>query len=424
MGPIQSVEEFLSLLRRRRLLIAAVVLFGAIVSFMVGVTRPKTYETGAVIQVESPVIDGQEQNAGAQSARVLQVIEQRLTTRENLAAMIERHNLFGGDAAGLPLDKQISTLRASITFQSIASAAQQNFGAPTTVSALMITTRLDDPEKAARVANDLAQSVLDMSVARQTNRAMDTVRFFQAEEARVSQEIVALEAEIASFKNANPAAQAGTIAITDRASLDSDLRRLTQDLLAVQGERSALEGKDRLRETDRRRIDELKVQEGVLQSQQVALQAQRAALEQQAAQAPEVERQLSAYARQLQQLQSQYDLISARKAEADTALRLEEENHAEHFSLLERAIAPAYATGGGGRKIALAGAVSSVILGIALAFLMDLLNPVLRSARQMERELDIRPVITLPELNLHPAASDPWITRMWHRLRRYQLRSS
>ena len=147
-------------------------------------------------------------------------------------------------------------------------------------------------------------------------------------------------------------------------------------------------------------------------------------LEQQAAQAPEVERQLSAYARQLQQLQSQYDLISARKAEADTALRLEEENHAEHFSLLERAIAPAYATGGGGRKIALAGAVSSVILGIALAFLMDLLNPVLRSARQMERELDIRPVITLPVLNLHPAASDPWITRMWHRLRRYQLRSS
>ena len=322
MGPIQSVEEFLSLLRRRRLLIAAVVLFGAIVSFMVGVTRPKTYETGAVIQVESPVIDGQEQNAGAQSARVLQVIEQRLTTRENLAAMIERHGLFGGEAAALPLDKQIAALRASITFQSIASAAQQNFGAPTTVSALMITTRLDDPEKAARVANDLAQSVLDMSVARQTSRAMDTVRFFQAEEARVSQEIVALEAEIAVFKNANPVAQAGSDAATDRAALDSDLRRLSQDILAVQGERGALEGKDRLRETDRRRIDELKVQEGVLQSQQVALQAQRAALDQRAAQAPEVERRLSAYARQLQQLQSQYDLVSARKAEAETALRL------------------------------------------------------------------------------------------------------
>ncbi|GHC30939.1 uncharacterized protein involved in exopolysaccharide biosynthesis [Gemmobacter caeni] len=424
MGPIQSVEEFLSLLRRRRLLIAAVVLFGAIVSFMVGVTRPKTYETGAVIQVESPVIDGQEQNAGAQSARVLQVIEQRLTTRENLAAMIERHGLFGGEAAALPLDKQIAALRASITFQSIASAAQQNFGAPTTVSALMITTRLDDPEKAARVANDLAQSVLDMSVARQTSRAMDTVRFFQAEEARVSQEIVALEAEIAVFKNANPVAQAGSDAATDRAALDSDLRRLSQDILAVQGERGALEGKDRLRETDRRRIDELKVQEGVLQSQQVALQAQRAALDQRAAQAPEVERRLSAYARQLQQLQSQYDLVSARKAEAETALRLEEENHAEHFSLLERAIAPASPTGGGGRKIALAGAVGSLIFGIVLAFLLDLLNPVLRSARQMERELDIRPVITLPVLNLHPATSEPWVTRLWHRLRGRQLRRS
>jgi hypothetical protein len=42
----------------------------------------------------------------------------------------------------------------------------------------------------------------------------------------------------------------------------------------------------------------------------------------------------------------------------------------------------------------------------------------------MERELDIRPVITLPVLNLHPATSEPWVTRLWHRLRGRQLRRS
>ncbi|MFD1807705.1 hypothetical protein ACFSHQ_04630 [Gemmobacter lanyuensis] len=64
-----------------------------------------------------------------------------------------------------------------------------------------------------------------------------------------------------------------------------------------------------------------------------------------------MERQLGAYDRQLQQLQSQYEAATARKAEAETSLRLEEENHSEHFTLLERAIVPEYPAGGGARRL-------------------------------------------------------------------------
>lgn len=400
MGPIQTFDEFLNLVIRRRLLIAALVLLGTILALMFALSRSQYYETAAVIQVQTPVIAGQEQQTRSQTAANLQAIEQRLTTRENLLAMIDRHGLFA-QAPGMTAEQKVFALREAVTFQSVAGAGEQTFGSAASVSALLITTRLDTADHAARVANDFAQSVLDMSVARQNDRARETLGFFQAEEARVSQQIAVLEAELAAYKNANIAAVGGGSS-DERSAIDTDLRRVAQGLLAIEAEQAALQAKQRLRETDRRRIDDLAAQKSVLERQKAGLEQQRAALDARAAQSPEVERTLSAYDRQLEQLQTQFEAVTARKAEAETALRLEQENHAEHFTLLERAITPAYASGGGRKKIVIAGAVASLVGAIAAAFLLDLMNPVLRSAAQMQREVDIRPVIVLPDLGLRP----------------------
>ncbi len=404
MGPIQNLADFLSLLRRRRLLIAAIVLLGAVLSVLAGLSRPKVYMAWAVIQVESPVVAGQDSAAGTQSARLLQVLEQQLTTRENMLAVAARHGLFA-DAPGLADGQKVTLLRDSINFESIASVGQP--GGHSGVSALLIGTRLPDPDQAARVANDLAQSVLDLAAERQSGRARENVEFFRVEEARVSQEILALEAEIAAWHSANPMPRASDSA-SDRIALETSLRGVTQEILAVEAERAALQAKDRLRETDRRRIDELTLREDVLQSQKAALEAQLAEMQERAARTPEAERALASYDRRMELLQAQLEMITARKTDAETAWRLEQENRSEHFSMLERAIVPELPVGGGGRKIALAGTIASLIAAIGLAFLLDLFNPVLRSAAQMERELGIRPVITLPELPMRRRRRGFW----------------
>ncbi|WP_151718850.1 Wzz/FepE/Etk N-terminal domain-containing protein [Gemmobacter serpentinus] len=421
MGPIQSIEEFVNLLLRRRLLIAVLVLLGTVVAIMLALSRSQSYEASAVIQVQTPVIDGQEQQARSQTAAVLQAIEQRLTTRENMLAMAERHGIFA-NAPGMSDDQKVNALRSAISLQTIAGAGEQAYGAPASVSALLITARLGEAEQTARVANDFAQSVLDMSVAQQASRTRETYLFFQTEEARILQQIAALESEIAAYKNAHLTAFEGDSA-TVRAGLDTDLRRIAQDMLALEAERSALQAKERLRETDRRRIEDLTAQIAVLDRQKAGLDAQRATLEQQAAQSPEVERTLNAYARQQEQLQSQFEMVTARKSEAETTLRLEQENHAEHFTLLERALTPAYPNGGGRKKIAIAGTMASLIGAIALAFILDLLNPVLRSAAQMQREVDIRPVIVVPDLNLRSPQRPTLLERAWDWVRNLPLPS-
>lgn len=410
MGQIQSIEELLSMLYRRRYLIALIFGVGLVLSVLYGMSRPKSFESVAVIQVESPVVaEATATSGGSQSAVLLQAIEQRLTTRDSLLAMVERHKLFA-DLPGLSDDQKISLLRSSVTFQSVASVGQQSFGSAPGVSALLITARMGTGEQAARVANDFAQNVLDVSTAGQSERAKETLQFFVEEEQRLAQQIATLESDLATYKNANTGAMPGNgdTRAEELVALEADLRGLEQSIVALNGQQAVIESKGTLREVDRRTLEDIKVQMGVLVSQKAALDAQRTDLAASLAKTPDVERELGSYDRQLKQLQGQYDVVTAKLVEARTNLRLDERQHSEHFSMLERAMEPEYASTGGGKKIAALGAIASLALALVLAFALDQVNPIMRTSKQMERQLDLRPVIAIPDIKLarsRPAAA-------------------
>jgi tyrosine-protein kinase Etk/Wzc len=404
MGHIQTLEDVISFLIRRRMIIIAITVLGVALSLLVAKSRPKTYETAAVIQVLSPVVEEGTAVQTAGSAEQLQIIEQQLTTREALIAMMERHGLFA-DLPGLSLDQKVGLLRSSVTFQQVASAAPQTFGAPPRVSALIISTRMGDAEQAARVANDFAQSILDMGSAGQSSRAETNYRFFQEDEARLRTAIEAQEDEIARFRNANAAALPGieNARQDELVSVETDLRELDQSIVALTSEQAAISAQQTLRATDRRRLDEIGAALAQFQAQRAALADRQTSIAAAMSQTPEVERTLRGFERALQQLQDQYTVVTRRLAEAETDLRIAAQQQDERFSLLERAITPEFALGGGAKKLAAAGSLASLMAAIGIAFLLDLIRPVVRTEAQMIRELDLRPVISIPEITLGPA---------------------
>ena len=402
MGQIQSIEELIGLILRRRWLIIGLTLLGMAASVIYAKSRPDVFETAAVIQIQSPAVteapDGTAPVASG-AAQVLQTIEQRLTTRENLIAMIDRHGLFA-DLPGVSIDTKILMLRQAVTFQAVDSAAGQTFGQTRSISAILIYAKLGNADLAARVANDFAQGILDQSAAGQRERADQNVTFFKEEEARIWKDITALESEIASYKNANPDALP-TLRDTRRdelAGFDDDLRQVDQDRVALAGQRAVIEQKQTLRETDRRQLDEIAAKTDVLNAQIAAITARRAAIQTALAATPEVERVLNGYDRRLKQLQDQYDVVTQRMAESQTTQRLAERQQAERFTLLERAIIPEHPLGNGGKKIAAAGSLVSLLGALILAFLLDLAKPVVRTAAQMQRQLGLLPVVCIPEM--------------------------
>lgn len=407
MGHIQTFDDLISFLVRRKSLIIAITILGVALSVFVVKSRPKTYEAAAVIQIQLPQV-AEAATAGAApalgSAQLLQGIEQRLTTRENLLAVIARHGLYA-DAPAMTPDQKVNALRASVTFQQVASVANQTFGQPAQVSALLIYARLGDPDLVARVANDFAQSVLDQGAQGQADRARITFQFFTDEESRVSTDVAAMEAAIAAYKNAHADAlpEMADARRDELTSIDSDLRDLNQSLAVLTVERDALLAQETRRATDKRRLDDLTASLALNDAQRASLDTRRAVLNAAIAQTPEVERELRGLDRQLQQLQDQYTVVSRRLAEAETDQRLAENQQDQRFTLLERAISPDFASNGGGKKIAALGAMASVALALFAAFMVDVLRPVIRTEAQMLRELDLRPVVSIPQLTLQPA---------------------
>ena len=402
MGQIQSIEDLIGLLLRRRWLIIAVTLLGMIAAVIYAKSRAEVYETVAVIQIQSPAVANTADAAAPVAigaAQVLQTIEQRLTTRENLVAMIDRHGLFA-DLVGVPIDRKVLMLREAVRFQAVDSAAGQTFGQARSISAILIYAKLGSADLAARVANDFAQGILDQSAAGQRERADQNVTFFNEEEARIWKDITAVEAEIAAYKaeNADASPLLGDARRDELAGFDDDLREVDQDRVALAGQRAVIEQKQTLRETDRRQLDEIAAKTEVLDAQIAAITARRDAIQTALAATPEVERVLNGFDRRLTQLQDQYDVVTLRMAESLTTQRLAERQQSERFTLLERAITPEYPLGSGGKKIAVAGSVLSLLGAIVLAFLFDLANPVVRTAAQMQRQLDLQPVVCIPEI--------------------------
>lgn len=397
MGQIQSIEDLLGLLWRRRVEILTVALLGAVLSVAFALSRPVAYESAAVIQVESPTV-GLAGDPGSGSAQRLQAIQQRLTTRENLLAVIARHGLFAGEP--LTPDEKVHALRSSIRFEPVASAAPVAYGSPPQVSALIVSARAETGEQAARIANDFAQSVLDSGAERQAGRAQDTLEFFTAEERRLAVEIAALEAEVSAYTAGNARALPALRELLrdELVGVETELRSIDQALAAARAERARIEAAEVQRQTDRRQIEALAAEVSTLEARRASLADQRAGLMADMTRIPEVEQQLAGYARRQDQLQARYAQVMARLAEADTAAKLEELRKAERFTLLERATIPDYPATGARKRVALAGAFFSLLAGVVVAFLLDTLNPVVRTSAQLQRQIGLRPIVAIPEM--------------------------
>jgi uncharacterized protein involved in exopolysaccharide biosynthesis len=401
MGQIQSIDEFIGLLLRRRLLIAAVTVFGIVMSLLYVMSKPDVFESTAVIQVQSPnaaTNDNSPTTPRENSAQRLQTIQQQLTTRENMLAVIERHGLY----AGLPLsdDQKVHLLRISLRFQSVASAAAAGFGQPSEVSALLISAQAATRAQAARIANDFAQGILDAGANNQAEQFRQALSFFREETAGLKVQIDTITNDMAAYQAKNVdalPAQRDTLR-TELTGIETELRTLDQSLVAARNDRAVIDRKQNLRVTDQRELNNLIAQIETQSAQAEALKARRAEILATLAKAQDFDRTIETYQRNLAQLQSQYAEVSRKSVSAETDAKLQNLQQSETFAMLERAAEPDYPISGGRRKLAMVGAVASLVLGVIIAFVLDHIRPVLRTRSQLERELDLRPIVSIPEI--------------------------
>lgn len=396
MGPIQNLQDLLSWLRRRWQMMALALLIGAVGGVIWALSTERVYNASAVIQVINPVVavTDEASETTPDVTRRVQIIEQRLMSREALLALAERYNLF--DGAPISAVEQVGLMRENMSIRAIA-AAQQGFARDGSLSALVVSVNDVDPERAAAIANDLSEALVVQSVSDRQTSAQQALEFFAVEERRLEDAISALESAIATYRTQNeqylPAAV--TLRRTERARLAEQLLEIQQEINSRQNTLSGLDSGSR-RAVTQRQIVTLNEEIAQFQDLARAVTARMEEIQQILLTAPAVEQEIEAANRRMEQFQDQLTAAAERRREAELSSRIEDDQQSERFEILERALVPEYPVSTSRKKMALMGIIGGLGLGVLLAYLLEWMNPVMRTAARMERELHLRPVISIP----------------------------
>ena len=400
MGPIYSLADFLDMLRRRVGLISAVIITGCFVAVFWALSIPHTFQSSEVIQIEQPKIsdDLARSTVEGSSARRLQLIEQQLMARSNLEGLIEEFDLYANLSA-LKMSEKVDLLRRSVSITGVA-AVREGFGDDGAISVLTITAEMDDAELAQTVADALSNQTRELSATQRREQTRETLEFFQQQEDALQAEITVQENDLSVFRSENDISIEGSLEFrrSELASLNDALLALDREIITAQLERDNIDRSGNTRAaTVKREEEELKRLLNSLTTQRQLLQGRRETLSASIETRPEVERALAEFERRMTQLRGQLDVVSTRRNEAEVGFNLESAARGEQFITLEEARVPDFPVSMSRKKRVMMGVAASAILGLVLAFLMELRHPVIRTARQMERETGLMPVVAIPE---------------------------
>jgi len=413
MGPIHTLDDFIDMLRRRARLIVQVIVVGCLISVLYALSQQHMYTSTEVIQIARPKIadDLAPSTVAGSSARRLQLIEQRLTSRSSMLEIIDGFGLYA-EYPDLKPSEMVDRLRRAVRIDGIA-AAREGFADDGTMSVLSITAEMPTARQAQLVAHEFARRTIDLSTTTRIEQARETLAFFTAQETSLTAEVAALEEQIAAYRNTHDVSLPGSVEFRrdEIASINEALLDLDRESILIRHKADQVQRSERAA-TAKRKLADFDEQLNTLDAQRQLLQGRKAELEQSIETTPEVDRELGAFERQLQQLQAELDVISARRTGAEVGFRLEAERQAERLTVIEQAALPDYPITGSRKRAALSGGMLSVMVALALAYLLELRNPVIRTAKQMEREIGIVPVVSIPFLDARPAKPS-----RWHRLR-------
>lgn len=386
MGPIGSFRDLMAALWRKSWLIALVLAAGVPLALAFALSKPRVYEATAVIQIEAPEVTvtttGQTQGVTADAQ--LDLIIQNLMARDNIAALADRFALF--PQADGQVDR-VALLRQAITATKLVDPALA-WRPDVQPSGLSITVRLGDAEAAAAVANAAVDQIVAEARARAEGRTARTLEFLVSEEARVSGEIAEIEGRIAAFRATNvDSLPEGLTAQRDR------LNRLSEQQLTLEQSRIELQG-----DQGRMRAEDVAAQDQLLSSQIALVTQDIAGIQAALAAAPEVERELSAMTRTLDQLEAELTVLTQQRTEAAMAQTLASQEQSQRFEVLETAVAPDHPVSASRKKVAAAGIAAVVIAALGLALGLEMMQPAIRTAAQLERQLGVQPVIVVPRL--------------------------
>ncbi|WP_338523227.1 Wzz/FepE/Etk N-terminal domain-containing protein [Pseudomonas batumici] len=457
-----SANDYIAVIKHHAWLLILSVAVILVMSVVVAISIPPIYESSGTILVESQQIspDLVASNNNTFADERIEVIRQRVMTREHLEGIIDKYNLFASQSRQLSVSEKIDEMRNAITV-SLVSAVVKGRGEVTIAFRLSFEHR--QAEIANKVANELVTLFLDENIKQRTERASETTEFLTQEADKLRVELEALENRLADFKqahsNALPEHQELRMNMLSRAEtelkeVDRDYKSAREELRFNELELSAAATKHELpgpavdKQQDlgslkaeytrlrslyteahpdvravKRKIAALEATKGAggaaapasldLAKAQARIAATEARIksladqkqeilkkiadyEAQILETPQVERGLVTLMRDYENARKKYEEIRTKEMSAKISESLEQENKAERFVLLESPLLPEKPIRPNRKKVVAMGFVLAPVGAGALVMLLEMLNQRVRGAEALASVLGRRILVAIP----------------------------
>lgn len=201
-----DLKFYAMLLLRRIHYVLILAALGGAIGVTMALILPPTYRAEARMVVLSEQIPGQlaESTVRTEAVEQLQIIRQRILTREVLLDIANRLNVYPGGrdpATGqrLRLDEMVEDLRARIDITT-ESGRRRNQPAATLVN---VAFTADRPNLASAVTNEIVTMILRQDTTIRTGRSGETLEFFEQQVERLDGELSEQGARIIRFQEEN-----------------------------------------------------------------------------------------------------------------------------------------------------------------------------------------------------------------------------
>lgn len=436
----------LILWERRWLVIIPAVLL-TIAGAAAALLLPPSYQSRAVVLVESDSIAGQAATPGGDIDRRIAKIRQQLVSRPDLVELIQQLNLYNASSRAEPLSKLVDRLRDATVIAPVEANIARGPGKQSSI-AFQLTVDYPEPGKAQAIAQTFIDRLLSLSASQVQSDAAGLVRLLEGQETTLQEQLTGIESKIAQITGQNgsvlsgagggiPSISLGSNYETQIAGLERENAQLRAQtggvaverdagVIAAQAQLEAVRAQYSDDHPDVRlaenRVAAARAAAASLQTRAVSgtiqqqinvnnstiaqLRAAKAAeqgraLQLQAAQSrgPLIAAQVSQLQQQADQVRGQLGRVSAQLLDARSTAKVTEEQRGERLTLIEPPVSPDTPTSPNRPLIAGGGLVGGVGLGLGLALLIELVTSPIRSAGSLTRITGAPPLAVVPVMS-------------------------
>ena len=339
---------------------------------------PPTYLSEGKILVESQQIPIElvRPTVSAAAKERIQVIQQRVTTRDNLLALVDKYGLYSDRRDRLSRTELLDLARENIKIESM--ELDQAGGPRNQTIALKVGFMDRRPDVATKVANELITLFLNEDARNRTNRAMETTRFLAREAQRLEGELAALESKIAEAVKQQRTMATGETLASQEPSMLARLR-------AEYAQKSAIY---RATHPELRRITaQIEALEKVDQPPVAVSSGPRSAVAIPA---------LDSLLVQRASLRNNLETANQKLTAARLGETLERDQFSERLEVLENAIPPSQPLKPNRLKIVAFGIFAAVMIGFVGVYMVESFDRTIRGRQDLVRVADSRLVVVLP----------------------------